>query len=148
MINSEGILKIADFGLARTYGIPVKSMASEVVTLWYRPPDILMGSEHYTTSVDIWSIGCIFAELVNLKPLFPGKNEDDQLMKIFKLRGTPDVNTWPDMKNLPLYKPDFPKYNGESLDKLVPMLDAQGLDLLDKMLRCNPKERISAKEAL
>ena len=72
LINKDGILKIADFGLARTYGIPVKSLTSEVVTLWYRAPDILMGSETYTTSVDMWSIGCIFAELVNNKPLFMG----------------------------------------------------------------------------
>lgn len=75
LINKDGILKIADFGLARTYGIPVKSLTSEVVTLWYRAPDILMGSETYTTSVDIWSIGCIFAELVSNKPLFMGQNE-------------------------------------------------------------------------
>ncbi len=77
MINQDGILKIADFGLARTYGIPVKSLTSEVVTLWYRAPDILMGSETYTTSVDMWSIGCIFAEIVNNKPLFMGSNEQD-----------------------------------------------------------------------
>ena len=69
-------------------------------------------------------------------------------MKIFKGRATPDPEQWPSMKDLPLYKPDYPKYKGESLSKLVPSLDEQGLDLLDRMLRCNPAERITAKEAM
>ena len=63
---------MCDFGLARAFGVPVKSYTNEVVTLWYRPPDVLLGSKHYTTTIDIWGIGCIFAELVNLKPLFTG----------------------------------------------------------------------------
>lgn len=77
LINREGILKLADFGLARAFGIPVKNYTHEVVTLWYRAPDILMGSKNYSTSVDIWSVGCIFAELINMKPLFPGTSEED-----------------------------------------------------------------------
>lgn len=77
LINSSGILKLADFGLARAFGIPVKNFTHEVVTLWYRAPDILMGSKDYNTSVDMWSVGCIFAELVTKKALFPGKNEED-----------------------------------------------------------------------
>lgn len=70
LINREGLLKLADFGLARAFGIPVKNFTHEVVTLWYRAPDILLGSKNYTTSVDIWSVGCIFAEIVNRTPLF------------------------------------------------------------------------------
>ena len=69
LINREGVLKLADFGLARAFGIPVKNFTHEVVTLWYRAPDILMGSKDYNTSVDIWSVGCIFAELVTKRPL-------------------------------------------------------------------------------
>lgn len=69
-------------------------------------------------------------------------------MKIFKGRGTPDPELWPSMKDLPLYKPDYPKYKGELLSKLVPSLDELGLDLMDKMLKCNPAERITAKEAM
>lgn len=145
MINREGILKLADFGLARAFGIPVKNFTHEVVTLWYRAPDILMGSKNYSTSVDIWSVGCIFAEMVTRRPLFAGQNEEDQLMKIFKGRGTPDTEKWPGMKDLPLYKPDYPQYKGESLANLVPGLDELGLDLLDSMLKCNPAERITAK---
>ena len=110
LINREGILKLADFGLARAFGIPVKNFTHEVVTLWYRAPDILMGSKNYNTSVDIWSVGCIFAEMVTRRPLFAGQNEEDQLMKIFKGRGTPALELWPQMKDLPLYKPDYPQY--------------------------------------
>ncbi len=148
LINREGILKLADFGLARAFGIPVKNFTHEVVTLWYRAPDILMGSKNYSTSVDLWSVGCIFAEMVNKKPLFAGSNEDDQLLKIFKGRGTPDQHQWVGLKDLPLYKEDFPRYEGIPLNKLVPAIDEEGLDLLDKMLRCNPAERITAKDAL
>jgi cyclin-dependent kinase len=126
----------------------VKNFTHEVVTLWYRAPDILMGSKNYSTSVDIWSVGCIFAEMVNTRPLFAGQNEEDQLMKIFKGRGTPDLELWPGMKDLPLFKPDYPQYKGESLAKLVPTLDELGLDLLDKLLKCNPAERITAIEAM
>lgn len=70
LINREGKLKLADFGLARAFGIPVRSYTHEVVTLWYRAPDVLMGSRTYSTPVDIWSVGCIFAEMATSKPLF------------------------------------------------------------------------------
>jgi len=86
--------------LARAIGIPVKSYTNEVVTLWYRAPDILMGSKDYSTPIDIWSIGCIFAEMMNGKPLFPGNSEQDQLKKIFKLMGTPDPEKWPGLAQL------------------------------------------------
>jgi serine/threonine protein kinase len=85
------VLKLADFGLARASGIPVKNYTHEVVTLWYRPPDVLLGSKNYSTSIDIWSVGCIFAEISNLKPLFAGTNDADQLKKIFRVVGTPNV---------------------------------------------------------
>jgi len=77
LINREGLLKLADFGLARAFGIPVKNFTHEVVTLWYRAPDILLGSKNYTTSVDIWSVGCIFAEIVNRQALFAGQDDKD-----------------------------------------------------------------------
>ena len=72
LINKKGQLKLADFGLARAFGIPVRSYSHEVVTLWYRAPDVLLGSQNYTTAIDIWSVGCIFAEMVSAKPLFAG----------------------------------------------------------------------------
>jgi len=149
LVSQEGILKLGDFGLARAFGIPVKNYTNEVVTLWYRAPDILLGSKNYSTSVDIWSIGCIFVEMLNQKPLFPGSSEQDQLKKIFKIMGTPDTTKWPGLSDLPDWKAEnFEKYQGEALSKICPKLDADGLDLLDKMLRCNPTERISAKVAL
>ena len=88
LINREGQLKLADFGLARAFGIPVRSYTHEVVTLWYRAPDILMASRKYSTPVDIWSVGCIFAEMCNGRPLFSGTSEADQLDKIFRMLGT------------------------------------------------------------
>lgn len=94
--------------LARAFGIPVKCYSAEVVTLWYRPPDVLFGAKLYTTSIDMWSAGCIFAELANAgRPLFPGSDVDDQLKRIFKLLGTPTDETWPGVSQLADYKP-FP----------------------------------------
>lgn len=148
LINREGVLKLADFGLARAFGIPVKNFTHEVVTLWYRAPDILMGSKDYNTSVDIWSVGCIFAEIVTKKPLFPGKNEDDQLHKIFKIRGTPNPDDWPGITDLQGYKADFPVYEKDNIANYVQGLDEEGIDLLEKMLVHDPTKRISAKAAL
>jgi len=149
LVSKQGALKIADFGLARTFGIPVKSFANEVVTLWYRPPDILLGSTNYSTSIDIWSIGCIFAEMVTGKCLFMGSSAPDQLIKIFQVTGTPDPDKWPGLSDLSEWKPDaFEKFTGEPLSKICPKLESDGLDLLEKMLKCNPAERITGKDAL
>jgi cyclin-dependent kinase len=84
LIDKEGALKLADFGLARAFGIPIRTYTHEVVTLWYRAPEILLGSRHYSTAVDVWSAGCIFAEMATHKPLFPGDSEIDELFKIFR----------------------------------------------------------------
>ncbi|KAJ1649279.1 cyclin-dependent kinase 5, partial [Coemansia sp. RSA 1694] len=89
LINKRGDLKLGDFGLARAFGIPVRSYSHEVVTLWYRAPDVLMGSRQYDTSIDIWSIGCIFAEMSTGRPFFAGNSIDDQVLQIFKIMGTP-----------------------------------------------------------
>lgn len=149
LINIQhGQLKLADFGLARAFGIPVRSLTHEVVTLWYRSPDVLMGSKHYSTSVDMWSIGCIFAEMVTGRPLFPGTSEKDQLLKIFVLLGTPSLASWPGQAKLPQYKNDFPVYEARDLAKLFPTLNKSGLDILRKFLRFDPDTRISAQEAL
>jgi cyclin-dependent kinase len=104
LISKNNVLKIADFGLARASGIPVKGFTHEVVTLWYRPPDVLLGSQKYTSSIDIWSVGCIFAEMVNMRPLFPGQKEGDELKRIFKVVGTPKNENWPGVEDLPQWK--------------------------------------------
>ncbi|KAM3295808.1 hypothetical protein ACQJBY_038236 [Aegilops geniculata] len=141
-------LKLADFGLARAFGIPVRTFTHEVVTLWYRAPEILLGARQYSTPVDVWSVGCIFAEMVNQKPLFPGDSEIDELFKIFRIMGTPNEETWPGVSSLPDYKSAFPKWPSLDLATVVPTLEPLGLDLLSKMLCLDPTRRINARTAL
>ncbi|KAI9096088.1 protein serine/threonine kinase [Phlyctochytrium arcticum] len=148
LINKKLELKLADFGLARAFGIPVRSYSHEVVTLWYRAPDVLMGSRQYSTSIDLWSVGCIMAEMASGRPLFPGSSIKDQLLRIFKLLGTPDEKSWPRVKELPEYKPDFPIYPKATLESISSKLDADGLDLLAKLIEYQPDKRISAEKAL
>jgi len=148
LISKKGIMKLADFGLARAFGIPVRGYSSEVVTLWYRPPDVLLGSKKYSTEIDIWSAGCIFGEMATGKPLFPGNSAQSQLQKIFKALGTPTVETLPGLAELPEYKKDQMECSGIGLDKLVPGLDKLGYDLLSQMLVYNPAKRITAAKAL
>ncbi|KZV42016.1 cell division control 2 isoform 1 [Dorcoceras hygrometricum] len=146
--RSTNSLKLADFGLARAFGIPVRTLTHEVVTLWYRAPEVLLGSRFYSTPVDIWSVGCIFAEMANQKPLFPGDSEIDELFQIFRVMGTPNEDVWPGVTSLPDFKFTFPKWPAKDLATVVKNLDASGIDLLHKMLRYDPSKRITAKIAL
>ncbi|XP_064610515.1 cyclin-dependent kinase 1-like [Liolophura sinensis] len=148
LIDKRGVIKLADFGLARAFGIPVRVYTHEVVTLWYRAPEVLLGSPRYSTPVDIWSIGCIFAEMVMNKPLFRGDSEIDQLFRIFRTLTTPTEETWPGVSSLPDYKPTFPAWKKNTLFKVVKGLDNKGLDLLQQMLEYDPVKRISGREAL
>lgn len=183
LIDREGNLKLADFGLARAFGVPLRTYThevrpavsreafpaeriSQVVTLWYRAPEILLGGRQYSTGVDMWSVGCIFAEMCTRKPLFPGDSEIDEIFKIFRcanvallfyfepttaydgrILGTPDDNAWPGVTSFPDYKTSFPKWNRDMSKALVSGLDDNGLDLLDAMLVYDPAGRISAKQA-
>ncbi|KJE96777.1 CMGC/CDK protein kinase, variant [Capsaspora owczarzaki ATCC 30864] len=146
--RATGDVKLADFGLARAFGIPVKAFSHEVVTLWYRPPDVLMGSQVYSTSIDMWSIGCIFGEMTTGRPLFAGKNVDEQLARIFKQRGTPTELTWPGVSQLPNFRGDFPVTPAVQLASIVPKMDSLGVTLLNRLLQYNPAMRVSAAEAL
>ncbi|MCJ1292389.1 negative regulator of the PHO system [Xylographa carneopallida] len=148
LINNKGQLKLADFGLARAFGIPVNTFSNEVVTLWYRAPDVLLGSRTYNTSIDIWSAGCIMAEMYTGRPLFPGTTNEDELQKIFRLMGTPSERSWPGISQFPEYKPNFHIYATQDLRLILPQIDQQGLDLLGRMLQLRPEMRISAKDAL
>ncbi|KAJ2613738.1 cyclin-dependent kinase 5 [Coemansia sp. RSA 1365] len=166
LINKRGDLKLGDFGLARAFGIPVRSYSHEVVTLWYRAPDVLMGSRQYDTSIDLWSVGCIFAEMATGRPFFAGTSIDDQVVHIFKIMGTPidplaqDADPgasadpeharrlWPGCSRLPEWKQDFPVYASTPLEPLLPKLSTKGIDLLKCLLEYAPEKRISAEQAL
>jgi len=100
LIKGE-VLKLADFGLARGFGVPVRNYSHEVVTLWYRAPEVLLGSQNYSKPIDIWSIGCVFAEMKTGVPLFPGKNAKDQIRVIFSGLGTPSVQDYPGVVKSP-----------------------------------------------
>lgn len=148
LINSKGLLKLGDFGLARAFGIPVNTFSNEVVTLWYRAPDVLLGSRTYNTSIDIWSAGCIMAEMFTGRPLFPGTTNEDQIIRIFRIMGTPTERTWPGITQFPEYKPTFQMYATQDLRNILPAIDSTGIDLLQRMLQLRPELRISAHEAL
>ena len=151
LINAKGVLKLADFGLARAFGVPVHAYASytnEVATLWYRAPEILLGATHYSTPVDLWSIGCIFAEMAKGSPLFPGDSEIDQLFRIFRTKGTPTEQIWPGVGKLPDMKDKFPRWTPQNLARIVSRLNDKGTDLFSKMLIFSPSKRITASKAL
>jgi cyclin-dependent kinase len=146
--KKDNTLKLADFGLARAFTVPVRNYSPEVVTLWYRAPEVLMGFKNYSTPIDMWSIGCIFAEMKKGKPLFTGKTTEQQLMSIFKGLGTPTPEIYPKIVELPQYRDDFPKYPGKDLSVLVPGLEEEGYDLLRKLLQYDPAKRPTAAEAM
>ncbi|TCD60992.1 Cyclin-dependent kinase catalytic subunit [Steccherinum ochraceum] len=149
LIDKHDNLKLADFGLARAFGIPMRTYTHEVVTLWYRAPEVLLGSRHYSTAIDMWSVGCIFAEMVMRgHPLFPGDSEIDQIFKIFRVLGTPNEEVWPGVRQLPDYKPSFPQWSAQDLSRHVTSLSDEGLDILKLFLTYDTAKRISAKRAL
>ncbi|PIA33665.1 hypothetical protein AQUCO_04000022v1 [Aquilegia coerulea] len=156
LLNNRGELKICDFGLSRQYGSPLKPYTHLVVTLWYRSPELLLGSKQYSTAIDMWSLGCIMAELLAKQPLFNGKTEVDQLDKIFRTLGTPSETIWPGFSKLPGVKVNFVKQPYNQLRKKFPatsftgspILSDAGFDLLNKLLTYDPAKRITAEDAL
>eukprot|EP00904_Undaria_pinnatifida_P008272 jgi/Undpi1/4575/HiC_scaffold_18.g07929.m1 len=153
LYNNKGELKLADFGLARTYGHPLQPMTPKVVTLWYRCPELLLGSETYGTSIDLWAAGCILGELLLGKPLMPGKTDLDQVHRIFKLLGAPNERIWPALSDLPNVRSGkidilgVPhRYN--NLGALLPHVSKAGVELLNEMLTYDPDQRLSARAAL
>ena len=148
LIDKDGIIKVADFGLARSFGVPIKTLTHEILTLWYRAPEILLGQKEYSTPVDMWSIGLIFYEMAHRKPLFAGDCEIDQIFKIFQMFGTPNEKTWPGVTKLPEFKLTFPQFKGKGINAYNRNIDNVGLDLLSKMIQLDPSKRISAKQAL
>ena len=149
LINERGELKLADFGLARIKSFPTKTYSHEVVTLWYRPPDVLLGSTEYSTPIDIWAVGCIFYEMACGRPLFAGTKVEEELYLIFKCLGTPTEQSLPGVtSNTDFQALRLPVYHGESMSQLAPRLDQIGNELLEKFLRYDPYARISAHDAM
>lgn len=148
LLTDKGCVKIADFGLARNYGIPPKPLTPTVVTLWYRAPEVLFGVKEYSTAIDVWSAGCIFGELLNHKPLIPGKSEANQVELIVNLLGIPNDRIWPGFSKLPLVKSmNLPTQPYNNLRHKFYWLADSGIQLLNSFLTYNPAERITASRA-
>ncbi|KZT04659.1 kinase-like protein [Laetiporus sulphureus 93-53] len=165
LINSSGVVKIGDLGLARLTHQPLQPLFAGdkvVVTIWYRAPELLLGAKHYNKAVDVWAVGCVMAELASLRPIFKGEEakldskknvpfQKDQLLKIFEVLGTPEEKDWPGLKDLPEYQ------NMKRLDIYQNRLSEwcqsrirspAGVDLLRELFAYDPDNRLSAKEAL
>ncbi|XP_039619380.1 cyclin-dependent kinase 10 isoform X2 [Polypterus senegalus] len=149
LMTDKGCVKIADFGLARTYGVPLKPMTPKVVTLWYRAPELLLGTKTQTTAIDMWAVGCILAELLAHKPLLPGSSEIQQIDLIVQLLGAPNENIWPGFSKLPLvgqYSLRKQPYN--NLKNKFTWLSEAGLRLLNFLFMFDPKRRATAEDCL
>lgn len=122
-------------------------MSLEIATRWYKAPEVLLGSRSYDHSVDIWAVGCIFAELIDGSPFFPGNNDIEQLFKIIKVLGTPTTATWPGIDTLPDFnKVCLPQMEAQGLLEALPDSSKSPVALLSQMLQFDPSKRITAKE--
>ncbi|XP_078155279.1 protein IMPAIRED IN BABA-INDUCED STERILITY 1-like isoform X2 [Carex rostrata] len=149
LVNNEGVLKMADFGLANFYDPKDKpQLTSRVVTLWYRPPELLLGSTTYDVSVDLWSVGCVFAEIFHGKPILTGRTEIEQLHKIFKLCGSPPEEYWKKSKlpHATIFKPHHPYRS--SLQETLNKVPGNAFSLLETLLSVEPYKRGTASSAL
>lgn len=151
LLNNRGEIKLADFGLARKQlgGEGERPYTNRVITLWYRPPELLLGEEHYGPAVDVWSAGCILGELFTKKPIFMGNQEGMQLSFISEVCGTPCPEVWPSVEELPLYGTLNPRKKWpRNFDKFKHVLPPQPFELFQKLLVLDPKNRMSCTEAL
>ncbi|KAI0603297.1 kinase-like domain-containing protein [Biscogniauxia sp. FL1348] len=156
LLSNRGCLKIADFGMARYVGDPPPARLTQlVVTLWYRSPELLLGADAYGPAVDMWSVGCIFGELLTREPLLQGRNEVDELTRIFELCGVPTDETWPGFRRLPNArslrlppKSSAPSSTGSVIRARFPLLTAAGCALLDGLLSLDPSARPTARQML
>jgi mitogen-activated protein kinase 1/3 len=150
LVNANCDLKICDFGLARTSQVDGESMTEYVVTRWYRAPELLLGCDNYGTSIDVWSVGCIFAEILGRKPIFPGKDSLDQMKLIVNVLGSQHESDLDFIHN-PKAKGFIkllPYTQGTPFSRLYPQADPLALDLLQKLLVFDPTRRITVLEAL
>lgn len=147
LVSEEGEINVSDFGSARLWDNNNPEMTPRVTTRHYRAPEVLYGVKHYDSTVDSWAVGCTMAEMILGDFLFAGSSEIDQLEKIFALRGTPTEESWPGVVDLPTYIP-FEPMNKVPLEKRLPNVSKEGLDLLEKLLALDPKQRITCQDAL
>ncbi|XP_003745813.2 cyclin-dependent kinase 7 [Galendromus occidentalis] len=146
LIDENGILKIGDFGLAKFFGSP-RVYTHQVVTRWYRAPELLFGARIYGTGVDMWAVGCILAELLLRLPFLPGETDLDQISKIFQCMGTPTEETWPGVTKLPDYV-EFKGFPGTQFEEIFTAAGDDLLELLRKLLAMDPLNRCTCTEAL
>lgn len=147
LLSSTGVLKLADFGLARDFGQAYTNMSPNVVTRWYRAPELFLGAKNYGTGIDLWAVGCIFAELLLRNPYMPGDNDIGQLNIIFQALGTPTETDWPAVKELPSFV-DFKQHPKPDPRALFSAASEEEIELLHWMLKLNPLTRPTTIEAL
>jgi len=160
LVNKRGELKIADWGLARSWNSDMKRLTNKVITLWYRPPELLLGCVDYTPKIDMWSVGCIIAEMFRRSGFLRGRDEASQLDLIFKTCGHPTNEEWPDIKKKCRLWREFepkagqavqPRRLRETLKHHLPhprWMTESAIDLIDNLMILNPKDRWSAEKAL
>lgn len=147
LINDNGILKIGDFGLAKFFGSPNRVYTHQVVTRWYRCPELLFGARQYGTGVDMWAVGCMLAELLLRVPFLPGDSDLDQLSRIFQVLGTPTEKDWPNIKALPDFI-QFKSFPGTPLKEIFIAASDDLLAVLAEMLKMDPIQRCTSTQAL
>ena len=151
LIAADGEVKLADFGFARGFADPYQNMSTNVITRWYRPPELFFEAKHYSGAVDIWSVGTVFAELIKRRPYLAGETDSHQLHLICEWVGTPTEENWPGVTKLPLYESatkNQPVQPRPYYQREFGAVGQDGVDLLMAMLKLNPKARISAREVL
>lgn len=153
LIASDGEVKLADFGLARSFADPYLNMTHQVITRWYRPLELLYGARQYSSSVDIWSMGMVFAELLLRVPFVAGSSDMDQISKICAAFGTPTEENWPGVTKLPNYLPVeesrvVPLQGADFFLRQFPTAGSLGADVLASMARLDPRKRSTARQIL